>query len=121
MSADPGQAPCWGPALDAVALGAMATGLALLALALLLVPQRLAQRPASQGIVSLHLNTDGRLRLWNQPVPPGELDAVLRGLEAGRGRPTVRLIPEPSVPWGSVQALMERLNRTELPLELQLP
>jgi hypothetical protein len=121
MSAHPGLTPRWGPALDAVALGAMATGLALLALALLLVPQRLAQRPASQGIVSLHLNTDGRLRLWNQPVPPGELDAVLRGLEAGRGRPTVRLIPEPGVPWGSVQALMERLHRTELPLELQLP
>jgi biopolymer transport protein ExbD len=121
MNADFDEAPRWGAHLDAVALGAMATALALLSLALVLVPQRLAQRPASQGIVSLHLGTDGRLRLWNQPVPPGQLAAVLKGLEAGRGRPTVRLIPDPDVPWGSVQQLMERLGRSDLPLELQLP
>lgn len=113
--------PRWGAALDAVALGAMATALALLALALVLVPQRVAQRPASQGVVSLHLGADGRLRLWNQPVASAQLPAVLQGLQAGRGRPTVRLIPDPDVPWGSVQQLMERLGRSDLPLELQLP
>jgi biopolymer transport protein ExbD len=121
MNGDAGPTVRWGPALDALALGAMATGLALLSLALVLVPQRLAQRPASQGVVSLHLDADGRLRLWNQPVPPGQLAAVLRGLRNGPGQPTLRLIPDPDVPWGSVQQLMERLGRSDLPLELQLP
>jgi hypothetical protein len=121
MNPDIDDAPRWAPPLDAAALGAMATGLALLTLALVLVPQRLAQRPASQGIVSLHLGADGRLRLWNQPVPPGQLAAVLKGLEDGPGQPTLRLIPDPEVPWGAVQQLMERLGRSDLPLELQLP
>jgi biopolymer transport protein ExbD len=121
MNAGAGPTPRWGAALDALALGAMATGLALLSLALVLVPQRLAQRPASQGIVSLHLDVDGRLRLWNQPVPPGQLAAVLQRLQDGPGQPTLRLIPDRDVPWGSVQQLMERLGRSDLPLELQLP
>ena len=113
--------PSLGAALDALALGAMASGLALLTLALVLVPQRLAQRPANQGIVSLHLAADGRLRLWNQPVPSTQLAAVLKRLHDGPGQPTLRLIPDPDVPWGSVQQLMERLGRSDLPLELQLP
>jgi biopolymer transport protein ExbD len=111
----------WLPSLDALALGAMATGLALMTLALILVPQRLAQRPASQGIVSLHLAADGQLRLWNQPVPSGKLASVLKRLETGQGQPTVRLVPDRDVAWGTVQTLMERLGRTDLPLELQLP
>ena len=113
--------PSLGAALDALALGAMASGLALLTLALVLVPQRLAQRPANQGIVSLHLAADGLLRLWNQPVPSTQLAAVLQRLHYGPGQPTLRLIPDPDVPWGSVQQLMERLGRSDLPLELQLP
>ncbi len=121
MNADTGQTPAWGAALDAAALGAMATALALLTLALILVPQRLAQRPASQGIVSLHLGADGRLRLWNQSVPSAQLAVVLKGLKDGPGQPTLRLIPDPDVPWGAVQQLMERLGRSDLPLELQLP
>ncbi len=121
MKAGADATPRWGPALDAAALGAMATALALLSLALVLVPQRLAQRPASQGIVSLHLGADGRLRLWNQPLPSAQLAAVLQGLKDGPGRPTLRLIPDPAVPWGAVQQLMERLGRSDLPLELQLP
>ncbi|MCP9901676.1 hypothetical protein KBZ12_14775 [Cyanobium sp. Cruz CV13-4-11] len=111
----------WLPSLDALALGAMATGLALLTLALILVPQRLAQRPASQGIVSLHLAADGQVRLWNQPVPSGQLVGVLQRLNAGPGRPTLRLVPDRDVPWGLVQRLMGQLGRSELPLELQLP
>lgn len=117
--ADPSQA--WGPPLDALALGAVAIGLALLTLALILVPQRLAQRPAREGIVSLHLAADGQLRLWNQPIPNAELIGVLQRLEAGKARPTVRLVPDRDVPWGAVQQLIERLGRTDLPLELQLP
>ncbi|MBW4529055.1 MAG: hypothetical protein KME02_00065 [Aphanothece saxicola GSE-SYN-MK-01-06B] len=117
--ADPNQP--WGAPLDALALGAMATGLALLTLALVLVPQRLAQRPASQGVVSLHLAADGQVRLWNQPVPSGQLVGVLQRLEAGPGRPTLRLVPNRDVPWGVVQRLMGQLGRSDLPLELQLP
>lgn len=121
MSADAGPTQAWLPSLDALALGAMATGLALLTLALVLVPQRLAQRPASHGIVSLHLAADGQLRLWSQPIPSGQLIGVLQRLEAGKGQPTVRLVPDRDVPWGAVQQLMARLSRTDLPLELQLP
>jgi len=121
MNADTGQTPAWGAAQDAAALGAVATALAILTVALVVVPQRLAQRPASQGIVSLQLAADGRLRLWNQPVPPGQLAAVLQRLQDGPGQPTLRLIPDRDVPWGAVQQLMERLGRSDLPLELQLP
>lgn len=111
----------WGRAIDAWALGAMGAGLALLTLALLLVPQRLAQRPASQGIVSLRMARDGQLRLWNQSIPAGQLITVLKSVEASADRPTVRLVPDPDVPWDSVQQLVGRLSRTGLPLELQLP
>ncbi|MCP9932082.1 hypothetical protein KBY82_14970 [Cyanobium sp. AMD-g] len=121
MNADADPTPPWGPSLDVLALGTMATGLALLSLALILVPQRLAQRPASQGIVSLRLAADGQLRLWNQPVPRGQLIPVLQRLEAGPGSPTLRLVPDRDVPWGVVQGLMGQLGRSDLPLELQLP
>ncbi|KEF42221.1 MAG: hypothetical protein ER33_06780 [Cyanobium sp. CACIAM 14] len=99
----------------------MATGLCLFTLALLLVPQRLAQRPASQGIVSLHMAGDGQFRLWNQSVPADRLVAVLRRMEGQANRATVRLIPDPDVPWGSVQRLVGQLSAMGLPLELQLP
>jgi hypothetical protein len=46
---------------------------------------------------------------------------VLQRLAAGAGQPTVRLVPDRDVAWGTVQTLMERLGRTDLPLELQLP
>ena len=121
MNPDADGQQAWGASLDALALGALATGLTLLTLALILVPQRLAQRPASQGIVSLRLAADGQLRLWNQPIHSGQLIPMLRRLEAGQGRPTVRLVPDRDVPWGAVQQLMGRLGRTDLPLELQLP
>ena len=121
MNADADPTLNWGPPLEALALGGMATGLALLTLALILVPQRLAQRPASTGIVSLHLAADGQLRLWNQPIPTAQLIGVLLRLEGGKARPTVRLVPDRDVPWGAVQQLMGRLGRTDLPLELQLP
>ena len=121
MSTDADSAQAWGPALEALAVGAVTTGLALLTLALILVPQRLAQRPASEGIVSLRLAANGQMRLWNQPIPNGELIGVLQRLEAGKDRPTLRLVPDRDVPWGAVQQLMGRLGRTDLPLELQLP
>ncbi|MDM7954011.1 MAG: hypothetical protein QUV07_12460 [Cyanobium sp. CZS 25K] len=121
MSTDVRLGQGWGPPLDALTLGAMATGLALLTLALGLVPQRLAQRPASQGIVSLRLAADGQLRLWNQPVAADQLIPVLSRIETGSARPTVRVVPDADVPWGSVRQLMDRLSATDLPLELQLP
>lgn len=111
----------WAAPIDALALGATTAALLLLALGLLVVPQRLAQRPASQGLIRLHLAADGQLRLWNQPIQADQVIPLLRRLGARSGLPTVRVVPDAGVPWGSVQRLMVRLGRTDLPLELQLP
>jgi biopolymer transport protein ExbD len=111
----------WGAPIDALALGAMATGLLLLTLGLVVMPQRLAQRPASQGLIRLHLAPDGQLRLWNQPIQADQVIPLLCRLGSTSGHPTVRVVPDAGVPWGSVQQLMGRLGRTDLPLELQLP
>jgi hypothetical protein len=112
----------WGERVDAWALGLMGTGLGLLCLALVLVPQRLAQRPASQGVLSVHMTADGQVRVWNQPMATGQLISLLaRAASRGGPAPTLRLVPDPSVPWGAVQAQVARLGSTGLPLELQLP
>jgi hypothetical protein len=112
----------WNAPLDAWALGAMGMALGLVGLALVLVPQRLAQRPASQGILAVHLGADGRLRVWNQPMAPDQLLRLLARAASRRGpEPTLRVLPDPDVPWGAVQGLAARLGATGLPLELQLP
>ncbi len=107
--------------IEAVALGLMACGLGLASLALTLIPQRIAQRPASDGVILLRLDAGGQLRLWNQPVAPLELAAVLKRLAAQRPDLRLRLVSDPQVPWGAVQQLMARLESSPLPLELQLP
>ncbi len=112
----------WSAPLDAWTLGLMGTALGLVGLALILVPQRLAQRPASQGILAVHLGADGRLRVWNQPMASDQLLSLLARAGSRRGpEPTLRLMPDPGVPWGTVQALAARLGGSGLPLELQLP
>jgi hypothetical protein len=107
--------------VEAMALGLMATGLALATLALTLIPQRIVQRPASDGVVLLRLDARGQLRLWNHAVAPRELGAVLKRLAAQRQDLRLRLVSDPQVPWGAVQQLMARLESSPLPLELQLP
>ncbi|MCP9848558.1 biopolymer transporter ExbD [Cyanobium sp. Morenito 9A2] len=112
---------CSAASLDGLAYGALSTALALLAVALLVVPQRLAQRPAHQGVVALHLAADGGLRLWNRPITPEQLPQVLR--ESGQLNPQarIRLIPDPAAPWGVVQTVLPLLELGVLPFEVQLP
>jgi hypothetical protein len=112
----------YGPLLDGLAMGLMALGLCLLMAALVTVPQRLAQRSGAQGVLSLHLEADGRLRIWNRPVQEKELRQLLsaRGALQARGL-RLRLIPDPALPWGLVQARVASLEESGLALELQLP
>lgn len=121
-----------GPMLDGLALNLMAAGLCLLLAALLTVPQRIAQRSGSRGVLALHLEADGGLKLWNRPVQERELRPLLaaagerqsRGLQS-RGLQSrglrLRLIPDPALPWGVVQERVATLERSGLPMELQLP
>jgi biopolymer transport protein ExbD len=105
--------------LDALALGVLATALAAAGLALLLIPQRIAQRPASTGVMTLRLDRIGHLWLWNQPIRAAELPELLR--RAAQRPVRLRLVPDGDVAWGSVQQLVSQLATTPLPLELQLP
>lgn len=90
-------------------------------LALLLLPQRLLQRPLTQGVVSLHVAADGQLRLWHQPVQRPELAAFLQATAQRRPGSRLRVIPDPQVNWGRLRPLLRELQQGPLPLELQLP
>ncbi len=109
------------PVADGLWFALLGSGLALFSLALLLLPQQWAQAPARQGVVVIHLAADRRLRLWNRPVSAQQLPGLLR--EAGRINPRarVRLIPEPSTPWGVVRQFLPLLEVGALPFEVQLP
>lgn len=121
---------------DAIGLNLVATLLAMLAVALVVLPQRLAQRPGSEGVLALHLDAQGTLRLWNRPVHARELLELLQSRAGNGSQPSaanrsaapalgpdavLRLIPDPGVPWGVVRQVAEGLEATGLPLELQLP
>lgn len=103
-----------GPALLGVALS-------MLLIALVSVPQRRAQRPAAGGVLALHLLADGGLRLWHRRVAEAELVDLLRAAARRPGPPRLRLVPDPTLPWGIVRERIERLEAAGLPLELQLP
>ena len=96
----------WGPVLEGIGLGAMATAVAAAGLA-------------------LAVDAQGGLRVWNQPIQPQDLPSLMeqaRRRHGGReGAVRLRLIPDPDVPWGTVQGLIGRLEGSGLPLELQLP
>jgi len=111
----------WERCLEGTALGAMGVGLALVALLLVLIPQRVAQRPAGQGVIVLHLDRFGGMRLWNQPIATAALVPLLQRAAREPRRPRLRLQPDDGVPWGQVQALAAELETLPLPLELQLP
>jgi hypothetical protein len=96
----------------------------------ILGPQIKAQRPAAEGVMVIHLNRQGELRLWNQPIRPEDLPLALeRARATARSSPSsplvVRLVPEPAVHWGGVKALLSRLRPPAgtqgWSLELQLP
>ena len=111
----------WGAALQAGLLAGLAVALALAGVLLVLVPQRLAQRPVRQGVITLHLDQGGRLRLWNQPIRQSDLLPLLRRALDRRPSLRLRLVPAPSVSWGSVQAFAASLESLPVALELQLP
>jgi hypothetical protein len=115
-------APRPGPWLDGLSVGAVSVALGLLLVALVVVPQRRAQRPGAEGVLALHLEADGRLRLWNRRLEENDLSALLRTASQRPGPPPrLRLIPDPAVPWGAVRERMEALAAFDLPLEVQLP
>ena len=90
------------------------------ALGLLLLPQRLLQRPLAEGVIALHIEPQGRLRVWNQPISPAALKALLAAAARKPGT-KLRLVPSPQTPWGEVSRLATHFERGDLPLELQLP
>jgi biopolymer transport protein ExbD len=105
----------------ALAYGGCGVTVAGLALALLLLPQQLALRSMQQGVIQLNVLADGSLRLWNQPVSEGQLQALLRRASTRPGWQRLRLVPDPGAPWGQVLRLIDQLDDRGLPLELQLP
>ena len=107
--------------LPSLGYGLLGTALAGFGLALLLLPQRLAQRPMAQGLLTLHVGPGGVLRLWNQPVSRPELVALLRQARQRRPDLHLRLLPDPATPWGEVLGLLHQLDDGGLSLELQLP
>jgi hypothetical protein len=94
---------------------------ALFAFVLLALPQQVAQRPAQRGVMVIHLAPDGNLRLWNRPIAPQQLPALLR--EAARRHPgtRLRLVPAPATSWQLVQRFIPLLEVSALPFEVQLP
>ena len=50
------------------------------ATAMLLFPQWQQQRPASDGLIVIHLAADGGLRLWNQPIERLMIPALVNRL-----------------------------------------
>jgi biopolymer transport protein ExbD len=122
----PGGGSAAPPLLDALGLALVATALAVFTVTLVVIPQLIAQRPSSEGVLTLRVDSGGGLRAWNQPIRPDELPALLdaararrRGTE-GEGM-RLRLVADARVPWGTVKGLVARLEATGLPLELQLP
>lgn len=90
--------------------------------------QIVAQKPASQGVMTVHLSKEGHLRLWNQPIRPQDLPLLLeRGAHpsSGASRLVVRLIPDPQVPWGVIHRMLSVLQpnppQRSWTLQLQLP
>lgn len=129
----PSRGPSWGgldtkaePSLgqlllNAPCLGLLTVLLALAGLLLVLVPQRMAQRPARSGVIVIHLERSGGLRLWHQPIREAELFPLLERAVRDRRGATLRLVSDAEVPWGRVQAIADRARAFPYPLELQLP
>jgi hypothetical protein len=108
------------PRLEPLAAGLTSLSLALLATALVVLPQRLAQRPAAAGVLAVALAADGELRVWNRPIRAHDLPVLLAQAKDREGV-ILRLVPDSGAPWGAVQAMLTRLEASGLPVELQLP
>ncbi|MCP9883560.1 hypothetical protein KBY97_00265 [Synechococcus sp. ATX 2A4] len=110
-----------GKAEQGLWLALLGAALGLFSLTLLLLPQQLAQAPAHRGLVVLHLEADGRLRLWNRSVNPSQLPALLQEARRINAQARVRLIPSATTSWGLVQQFLPLLDASALPFEVQLP
>jgi hypothetical protein len=115
-------------ALTALGLAMVSTMACSVSLLLINTVQILAQRPAFQGVIVVHLSRQGELRLWNQTIRPQELPLVVERLRIRRPSPTppvVRLVPERGVPWGVVHQVLQRVRPIRAgdawSLQLQLP
>ncbi|MFO7628747.1 MAG: hypothetical protein R6W06_04380 [Prochlorococcaceae cyanobacterium] len=104
-----------------LAVSALAALSCCLALALILLPQRLAQRSRSAGILEVHLAADGRLWLWNQPLSAAELQAVLQRARSQPAWRALLLRPAPQTPWSKVLQLLQRLDAHPLTIDVELP
>ncbi len=116
------------PALSAIGFGLLSTMAAGTTLLAILCSQIVAQRPAGQGILVFHLGKEGEIRLWNEPIRPQDVPALLsraRLRSATGPRLVVRLVPDPRVPWGVVNGMLSRLRPPAQPdswiLQLELP
>lgn len=113
--------------LDGFALGLLSTCLTFSGIFTLLFSQRLAQRPAQDGVLTFHLGYTGDLRLWNKPIQPQDIPSLMKRAQyrsSRIGTLIVRIIPDPDVPWGMTQAMVERLRpppSQKWTLQLQLP
>jgi hypothetical protein len=111
----------WPGAVLGLAWAGLATALCGFALGLLLLPQRLLQQPLHQGVLTLHVGADEGLWLWHQPIKHSELEPFLRAAADRRPGIRLRVVPDPELPWGTLQNLLQQLQQGPLPLELQLP
>jgi biopolymer transport protein ExbD len=111
------------PLLDGLGLALVGAGLTVLTTALVVVPQRIAQRPAQRGVLALYLDPTGQLRLWNRLVRAQEVAELLAASKEHpqQGQAVLRLIPDAAVPWGVVRQAAAALETSGSPLELQLP
>lgn len=91
------------------------------ATAVLLLPQWRQQRPASEGVIVIHLAADGGLRLWNQPIERSMIPALLARLNRLDPDTRLRLSLAPQVSWGVVQDLIPFFDSSSLDVDLQLP
>ncbi|MEB3349117.1 MAG: hypothetical protein VKO00_03740 [Cyanobacteriota bacterium] len=114
-----GRCAPWPLAVLGPACASMA--LTLGAAALIVVPQRLAQRPALEGVLSLRLRVDGSVAVGNRPLPAAMLPALVAAAARQPQPPRLRLVPDPNVPWQQVQLWVRRLGAANLELEVQLP
>jgi biopolymer transport protein ExbD len=111
------------PLLDGLGLALVGAGLTVLTTALVVVPQRIAQRPAQRGVLALYVDPAGQLRLWNRLVRAQEVAELLAASKdhPQQGQAVLRLIPDAAVPWGVVRQAAAALETSGAPLELQLP
>ena len=111
----------WQPAVEAASLGLLSAVLAAAGLMLVLIPQRIAQRPGRAGVIVVHLERTGGLRLWNQPIAEVTLFPLLWRASRNLRPLKLRLITDADVPWARVQAIASQARALPIPLELQLP